>query len=124
MHKDGQANNSRGISRHPVVMTACVHHVVSNVACRGRVFCGLNVEVIPMRLRGLRQARQRQGISISQLADLSDLRRETITRYEQGQEDAAPALIRRLSALLRITQAELINGLPHVPTAAPTRVTA
>ncbi|MBA3823628.1 MAG: helix-turn-helix transcriptional regulator [Ktedonobacterales bacterium] len=77
-----------------------------------------------MRLRGLRQARQRQGISISQLADLSDLRRETITRYEQGQEDAAPSLIRRLSSLLGITQAELINGPPHVVTVPPPRVTA
>jgi transcriptional regulator with XRE-family HTH domain len=76
-----------------------------------------------MRLRGLRQARQRQGISISQLADLSDLRRETITRYEQGQEDAAPTLIRRLSALLGISQAELINGPPHVAPVPPTRVT-
>jgi transcriptional regulator with XRE-family HTH domain len=77
-----------------------------------------------MRLRGLRQARQRQGISISQLADLTDLRRESITRYEQGQEDAAPSLIRRLSAILGITQAELINGPPHVANTPPSRVSA
>jgi len=77
-----------------------------------------------MRLRGLRQARQRQGISISQLADLSDLRRETITRYEQGQEDAPPSLIRRLIALLGITQAELINGPPHSVTQPPPHITA
>jgi transcriptional regulator with XRE-family HTH domain len=75
-----------------------------------------------MRLRGLRQARQRQGISISQLADLSDLRRETISRYEQGQDDAAPSLIRRLAGILGITQTELINGSAHMVSQSPTHV--
>jgi transcriptional regulator with XRE-family HTH domain len=77
-----------------------------------------------MRLRGLRQARQRQGISISQLADISDLRRETVTRYEQGQEDASPSLIRRLAAILGISQGELVNGPPHVAASPPPRATA
>jgi transcriptional regulator with XRE-family HTH domain len=65
-----------------------------------------------MRLRGLRQARQRQGISISQLAELSDVRRETITRVEHGQEDVSPPLVRRLAQALHISSQELITGTP------------
>ena len=72
-----------------------------------------------MRLRGLRQARQRQGMSISRLAELSDLERERITRYEQGHEDVEPAIIRRLSLLLGVGQRELITGV-FSATLAPT----
>jgi transcriptional regulator with XRE-family HTH domain len=68
-----------------------------------------------MRLRGLRQARQRQGMSISQLAEVSDLRRETITRVEHGQEDVPPSIIRRLAQVLRISQRELISGATATP---------
>lgn len=68
-----------------------------------------------MRLRGLRQARQRQGISISQLAELSDVRRETITRAEHGQEDVSVPLVRRLAQALRISSQELITGTPAPP---------
>lgn len=68
-----------------------------------------------MRLRGLRHVRQRLGISISQLADLADLRRENVARLEQGQSDAEPALIRRLAMVLGVTQGEIISGvLPAV----------
>ena len=63
-----------------------------------------------MRLRGLRQVRQRRGMSISQLAQLSDVRRENITRLEHGQETGEPALVRRLALVLEVTQRELING--------------
>ena len=68
-----------------------------------------------MRIRGLRQARQRQGMSISQLAELSELRRETITRVEHGQEDVPPSIIRRLSLVLGIRQNELISGIAAPP---------
>ncbi len=63
-----------------------------------------------MRLRGLRQARQRRGMSISQLAELSDLRRESIARFEHGQADVAPSIIRRLALVLGVTQQELLGG--------------
>lgn len=64
-----------------------------------------------MRLRGLRQARQRQGVSLSRLAELADLARERITRYEQGHDDVEPAIIRRLSLVLDVSQRELITGI-------------
>lgn len=69
-----------------------------------------------MRLRGLRQARQRQGISISQLAELSDLRREVITRFEHGSDDVEPATVRRLALVLGVSQRELVSGTIQVPT--------
>ena len=53
-----------------------------------------------MKLRGLRQARQRQGLSISQLAELTGLRRESISRFEHGQEEPQPYALRRLAAVL------------------------
>ncbi len=66
-----------------------------------------------MRLRGLRQARQRSGLSISQLAERADLRRENLARLEQGQEDVDPSLIRRLAFALNVQWTELISGVPH-----------
>ena len=63
-----------------------------------------------MKLRGLRQARQRSGLSISQLAELTGLRRDTITHLEQGKEEPQPYVMRRLSSTLRATLAELAGG--------------
>ncbi len=63
-----------------------------------------------MKLRGLRQARQRQGLSISQLAEMTGLRRESISRFEHGQEEPQPYALRRLSAVLETPLAEL-SGL-------------
>ena len=62
-----------------------------------------------MRLRGLRQARQRSGLSISQLAEMTGLRRDTITHLEQGKEDPQPYAFRRLAAVLSATDAELVG---------------
>ena len=64
-----------------------------------------------MKLRGLRQARQRQGLSISQLAEMTGLRRESISRFEHGQEEPQPYALRRLAAVLETSLAEL-SGLP------------
>jgi len=64
-----------------------------------------------MRLRGLRHIRQRLGVSISQLAVLADIRRDFVTRLEQGQDDAEPAIVRRLSLVLGVSQRELVTGL-------------
>lgn len=64
-----------------------------------------------MRLRGLRQVRQRQGLSISQLAEITGLRRESISRFEHGQEEPQPYAVRRLAEALEASPAELY-GLP------------
>jgi transcriptional regulator with XRE-family HTH domain len=65
-----------------------------------------------MKLRGLRQARQRQGLSISQLAEMTGLRRESISRFEHGQEEPQPYALRRLSTVLETPLAELL-GMPE-----------
>lgn len=62
-----------------------------------------------MKLRGLRQARQRSGLSISQLAELTGLRRDTVTHLEHGKEDAQPYALRRLAAALGASTAELVG---------------
>ena len=77
-----------------------------------------------MKLRGLRQARQRSGLSLSQLADLTGLRRETIGRLEHGQEEPQPYALRRLTATLRVSADELLGtvtpatSIPPAPTQA------
>jgi transcriptional regulator with XRE-family HTH domain len=71
-----------------------------------------------MKLRGLRQMRQRRGISIGQLADVTGLRRETIAHLEHGQEDPQPYALRRLEAALGASAAELYAG-PRVQETPP-----
>jgi len=63
-----------------------------------------------MRLRGLRQVRQQRGISLSQLAELTGLRRESITRFEQGREEPQPYAVRRLAAVLDASPDELATA--------------
>ncbi len=63
-----------------------------------------------MKLRGLRQARQRQGLSISQLAELTGLRRESISRFEHGQEEPQPYALRRLAQVLETSLADLYGA--------------
>ncbi len=72
-----------------------------------------------MKLRGLRQARQRSGLSISQLADLTGLRRDTITHLEHGKEDAQPYALRRLASALGSSSAELLGVAVLEPSAPP-----
>jgi len=62
-----------------------------------------------VKLRGLRQARQRRGLSISQLAEITDLRRDTITHLEHGKEEPQPYVLRRLAAALSATTSELLG---------------
>lgn len=71
-----------------------------------------------MKLRGLRQARQRSGLSISQLAELTSLRRDTVTHLEHGKEDAQPYVLRRLAAALGASTAELVGVSVLEPPAA------
>jgi transcriptional regulator with XRE-family HTH domain len=60
-----------------------------------------------VKLRGLRQARQRRGISLGQLAEETGLRREMIAHLEHGQEDPQPYMVRRLEAALGVSADEL-----------------
>lgn len=64
-----------------------------------------------MKLRGLRQARQRNGLSLGQLAEMTGLRRETIARFEQGKEEPQPYAVHRLAAMLEISIADLAGNL-------------
>ena len=77
-----------------------------------------------MKLRGLRQARQRRGISLGQLAEASGLRRDLISHLEHGQEDPQPYVVRRLEAALGASAAELYGssgaaGSPEPATLGP-----
>jgi DNA-binding XRE family transcriptional regulator len=60
----------------------------------------LNEEGEGMKLRGLRQARQRSGLSLGQLAELTGLRRETIAQLEHGRSEPQPYMVHRLAAAL------------------------
>lgn len=64
-----------------------------------------------MKLRGLRQVRQRNGLSIGQLAELTGLRRETIAHFEQGKEEPQPYAVHRLAAILESSVADLVGNL-------------
>jgi transcriptional regulator with XRE-family HTH domain len=65
-----------------------------------------------MKLRGLRLARQRSGLSLGQLAEITGLRRETITHLEQCREEPQPYALRRLAVALGATDAELSGQFP------------
>jgi len=69
-----------------------------------------------MKLRGLRQVRQRNGLSLGQLAELTGLRRETIARFEQGKEDPQPYAVHRLAAILETSVAVLAGNLSGLGT--------
>ncbi len=65
-----------------------------------------------MKLRGLRHARQRSGLSIGQLAELTGLRRETITHLEHGREEPQPYALGRLVQALDASVPELAGMAP------------
>lgn len=56
----------------------------------------------------LRVLRQRQGLSLGQLADLSGLRRDTIAHLETGREEAQPYHVRILARALGIPTLDLV----------------
>jgi DNA-binding XRE family transcriptional regulator len=60
-------------------------------------------------LPNLRMLRQRKGLSIGQLADLTGLRRDTITHLESGREDPQPYHIRLLARVLDVRQLDLVS---------------
>ena len=60
-------------------------------------------------LPNLRLLRQRKGLSLGQLADMTGLRRETIAHLENGREDPQPYHLRLLARVLDVPQYELVS---------------
>jgi DNA-binding XRE family transcriptional regulator len=57
----------------------------------------------------LRSLRQRKGLSLSQLADMTGIRKDTITHLENGREDPQPYHLRMLARALDVQQPELVS---------------
>ncbi|GCE48640.1 helix-turn-helix protein [Thermosporothrix hazakensis] len=60
-------------------------------------------------LPNLRILRQRRGLSLGQLADLTGLRRDTITSLETGRVQAQPYHLRMLARVLEVPTFELVS---------------
>lgn len=65
--------------------------------------------VKPRGLPHLRVLRQRSGLSLGQLADLTGLRRDTITHLENGRVDPQPYHLRLLARVLGVTTLDLVS---------------
>ena len=63
----------------------------------------------PHGLPNLRILRQRKGLSLGQLAELSGLRRNTITHLENGREEAQPYHVRILARTLGVATFDLVS---------------
>jgi transcriptional regulator with XRE-family HTH domain len=61
------------------------------------------------RIPNLRLLRQRKGLSLGQLANLSGLRRDTITHLETGREELQPYHVRILARALDVATLDLIS---------------
>lgn len=57
----------------------------------------------------LRNLRQRKGLSLGQLADLTGIRRNTITHLEDGRVDPQPYHVRLLARVLEVPQFDLVS---------------
>lgn len=57
----------------------------------------------------LRNLRQRKGLSLGQLADLTGIRRATITHLEDGRVDPQPYHVRLLARVLEVPQFDLVS---------------
>lgn len=60
-------------------------------------------------LPNLRLLRQRKGLSLGQLADMTGLRRDTIAHLENGREDPQPYQVRVLARALDVPQLDLVS---------------
>ncbi len=60
-------------------------------------------------LPNLRILRQRKGLSLGQLADMTGLRRDTIAHLENGREDPQPYHVRLLARVLQVAQFDLVS---------------
>lgn len=63
----------------------------------------------PRGLPHLRILRQRKGLSLSQLADLTGLRRDTITHLENGRMEPEPSHVRLLAKALEVPTFDLVS---------------
>ena len=71
-----------------------------------------NTRERPMKPHGLphlRLLRQRKGLSLGQLADMTGLRRDTIAHLENGREDPQPYHLRLLARVLDVPQLDLVS---------------
>ena len=57
----------------------------------------------------LRTLRQRKGLSLGQLADLTGIRRDTIAHLESGSEDPQPYHVRLLAQVLEVSTLSLVS---------------
>jgi transcriptional regulator with XRE-family HTH domain len=57
----------------------------------------------------LRTLRQKKGLSLGQLADLSGLRKDTITHLEAGREEPQPSHVRMLARALGVATLDLVS---------------
>lgn len=61
------------------------------------------------RIPNLRVLRQRKGLSLGQLADISGLRRDTISHLEAGREEPQPYHVRILARALGVATLDLVS---------------
>jgi transcriptional regulator with XRE-family HTH domain len=57
----------------------------------------------------LRVLRQRRGLSLGQLADLTGMRRDTIAHLENGRLEPQPYHIRLLARVLEVATLDLVS---------------
>jgi transcriptional regulator with XRE-family HTH domain len=60
-------------------------------------------------IQNLRVLRHRNGLSLGQLADISGLRRNTISHLETGREEAQPYHLRMLARALGVATLDLVS---------------
>lgn len=65
--------------------------------------------VRPLGIPKLRLIRQRQGLSLGQLADMSGLRKHTISHLETGREEPQPYHFRMLARALGVATLDLVS---------------
>ena len=63
----------------------------------------------PHGLPHLRVLRQGKGLSLGQLADMTGIRRDTLTHLETGREDPQPYHVRLLARVLDVPQLDLVS---------------
>ncbi len=63
----------------------------------------------PHGIPNLRILRQRRGISLGQLAEMTGLRRDTISHLENGRENPQPYHVRLLARVLGVPTLELVS---------------
>ncbi|HEV2583494.1 MAG TPA: helix-turn-helix transcriptional regulator [Ktedonobacteraceae bacterium] len=65
--------------------------------------------VKPHGLPHLCVLRQRNGLSLGQLSDMTGLSKDTITHLENGRQDPQPYQVRLLARVLNVHQPDLVS---------------